>query len=158
MFDNYLIRGDSLCNVVGPSGILGIRMAVRLANYRGCYLSLHAGYFIEIDAVHYPVEKQRLEINGQPPRRFDELRSAVHEHWDFDDEAFLHIALPGGLTAGTHVVRFQQCVLAAYGYLPTDEQWVRQAPTPGAGAGSDKTPEIVTFKLQLQGVVNAIPS
>ena len=48
-----------------------------------------------------------------------------------------------------HTIRFQQSVLAAYGYLPTDEEWVKNPPKPGSGAGSDKTPQIVTYTLPL---------
>jgi len=48
-------------------------------------------------------------------------------------------------------VRLQQSVLAAYGYLPTDEEWVRNPPVPGSGAGSDKTPDIVSYALTLSG-------
>ena len=149
MFDNYLIRADSLRNDMRDGEVVGFSVAVRHANYRGCYLSLHNGYFLEVDGVLYPMEAQSFEINGHAPRSFEETRSAVHEHWDYDDEAILHIAAPGGLEAGEHTLRFQQSVLAAYGYLPTDEDWVHNPPTPGTGAGSDKTPYIVTYQLPL---------
>lgn len=149
MFDNYLIRADSLCNDEIAGKVAGFSMAVRIANYRGVFLSLHAGYFIEVDNVQYPVSDQRFEINGKAPRSFEELKRCVWEHWDYDDEAILHVRKPGGLSAGEHVVRFQQCVLAAYGYLPTDEEWVRSPPAVGTGAGSDKTPQIITYRLTL---------
>ena len=151
MFDNYLIRSDSLRNDVRNGEIIGFSLAVRHANYRGVYLSLHNGYFLEVDGVEYPTSTQTFEINDKPPRSFEELRTAVWEHWDYDDEAILHIHAPGGLRPGVHTVRFQQSVLAAYGYLPTDEEWVWNPPKPGSGAGSDKTPYIVTYKLTLSG-------
>jgi Domain of unknown function (DUF6379) len=74
----------------------------------------------------------------------DLLPTAVREHWNFDDEAILHVAKPGGLEPGWHEIEFQQSVLAAYGYHPTDEEWVRNPPKPGLGAGSDKTPVVMT--------------
>lgn len=151
MFDNYLIRANSLHNDVQNGEVIGFSLAVRHANYRGCYLSLHNGYFLEVDGVEYPTHLQTFEINNKPPRSFDVLRGAVHEHWDYDDEAILHISAPGGLTSGVHTIRFQQCVLAAYGYLPTDEEWIKNPPKPGSGAGSDKTPYIVTYQLTLNG-------
>jgi hypothetical protein len=150
VFDNLLIRSDSLRNMRSDDRVVGFQMAVRIANYRGVYLSLHNGYYLEVDGTSYPTAEQSFEINGRPPRSFDELKSAVREHWDYDDEAIVHVRAPGGLVPGVHVVRFQQSVLAAYGYLPTDEEWVRQAPQPGTGAGSDKTPFIVTYHLELQ--------
>jgi hypothetical protein len=150
MFDNLLIRANSLRNDVSADGeTVGFQLAVRIVNYRGVYLSLHNGYYLSVDGVDYPTSVQTFEINGRPPRSFEELRDAVHEHWDFDDEAILHVNAPGGLRPGEHVVRFQQSVLAAYGYMPTDEEWVREPPVPGTGAGSDKTPYIVTYTLHL---------
>ncbi|GIG26571.1 C-glycoside deglycosidase beta subunit domain-containing protein [Cellulomonas denverensis] len=150
MFDRFLVRADSLRNERVGDQIIGFTLAVKHANYRGCYLSLHNGYFLEIDGVEYPVEAQTFEINGKPPRTFAELTTRVWEHWDYPDEAILHVAAPGGLTPGDHTIRFQQSVLAAYGYQPTDEEWVANPPKPGTGAGSDKTPYIVTYTLPLQ--------
>ncbi|MCU1481851.1 MAG: hypothetical protein JWQ19_2637 [Subtercola sp.] len=149
MFDNFLIRGDSLRNDVDEGEVTGFSLAVRNANYRGVYLSLHNGYFLEVDGVLYPVAVQRFEINGKAPRTFDEIRGAVWEHWNYDDEGILHVAAPGGLASGPHTVRLQQSVLAAYGYLSTDEEWVENPPTPGTGAGSDKTPQIISYPLVL---------
>lgn len=151
MFDNFLIRPDSLRNEERNHEVIGFCLAVRNANYRGVYLSLHNGYYLSVDGTGYPVGVQSFEINGKPPRSFGEIRTAVHEHWDFDDEGILHVAAPGGLAPGEHVLRFQQSVLAAYGYLPTDEEWVRQPPVPGSGAGSDKAPDIITYRLTLSG-------
>ena len=149
MFDQLLIRANSLRNEKQDGEIIGFTLAVRIANYRGVYLSLHNGYYIWVDGVEYPTDLQTFEINGKPPRSFDELCKAVWEHWDYDDEGILHVRKPGGLALGIHTIRFQQSVLAAYGYLPTDEEWVKNPPKPGTGAGSDKTPEIVTYTLAL---------
>lgn len=151
MFDNFLIRKDSLKNDVDKSGrIIGFQLAARNANYRGVYLSLHNGYYLKVDGVLYKREAQSFEINGKPPRTFEELKTAVWEHWDFDDEGIIHVKKEGGLAPGVHTIEFQQSVLAAYGYLPTDEEWVKHPPEPGAGAGSDKTKNIVTYQLELQ--------
>ncbi|SPB18191.1 hypothetical protein NOV72_05390 [Caballeronia novacaledonica] len=149
MFENFLIRPDSLRNVEKDGKVIGFELAVRHANYRGCYLSLHNGYYISVDGTEYSVSTQSFAVNGKAPRSFDEIRTAVHEHWDYDDEGILHVDAPGGLAEGEHEIRFQQSVLAAYGYLPTDEEWVRNPPKPGSGAGSDKAPQIVTYSLTL---------
>ena len=65
MFDNYLIRKDSLENVYENKKAVGFRFAVRIADYRGCFLSLHNGYYIECDGVEYPRELQKFEVNGK---------------------------------------------------------------------------------------------
>ena len=151
MLDNYLVRSDSLENVYNDNGeAIGFRIGVRNANYRGTFLSLHNGYYIKMDGIIYPREVQRFEINRQPPRTFEEIKTAVYEHWDYDDEALLYVEKEGGLAPGKHLLEFQQSILAAYGYLPTDEEWIKNPPVPGSGAGSDKTIFIVTFELELQ--------
>lgn len=155
MFDNFLIRGDSLRNDVHDGEIVGFQLAVRNANYRGVFLSLHNGYFLEVDGTIYPVSSQTFEINGREPRSFEEIKTAVWEHWNYDDEGVLHIAAPGGLASGAHTVRLQQSVLAAYGYLPTDEEWVKNPPVPGSGAGSDKTPQIMSYPMVLTEIEEA---
>lgn len=149
MFDTFLVREDSLRNDEHDGEVVGFSLAVRNANYRGVFLSLHNGYFLEVDGINYPVEVQTFEINGRPPRSFDETRTAVWEHWDYPQAGVLHVAAPGGLTPGEHTVRLQQSVLAAYGYQPTDEEWVKNPPKPGTGAGSEKSPIIGTYHLTL---------
>ena len=150
MFDSFLIRKDSLENTAIDGNMTGFKFAVRIADYRGCILSLHNGYYISCDGEVFPREKQRFEINGREPRTFDELKKCIWEHWDYDDEGIIHIKKEGGLAPGRHVIDFQQSVLAAYGYLPTDEEWIKNPPEPGTGAGSDKTKNIVSYELELQ--------
>ncbi len=150
MFDSFLIRKDSLENTVEDGKVTGFKFAVRIADYRGCILSLHNGYYVEVDGVVYPREKQRFEINGKPPRSFEEIKTCVWEHWDYDDEAILWVEKEGGLEPGVHHIGLQQSILAAYGYMPTDEAWVKQPPVPGSGAGSGKTRSICYYDLELQ--------
>ena len=150
MFDQYLIRKDSLENVVENGEVTGFRFAVRIADYRGCFLSLHNGYYINCDGVVYPREQQRFQINGKAPRTFEELKTCVWEHWDYDDEGWVYVTKPGGLTPGKHVIGLQQSILAQYGYMPWDEDWVKNPPVPGSGAGAGKTDAICQFELELQ--------
>jgi hypothetical protein len=153
MFDRWLVRSDSLENVYDVNGsAVGFKFGARIANYRGVYLSLHNGYYIKMDGIEYPREKQRFEINGKPPRDFEEIKKAVWEHWEFDDEGMVYVEKPGGLEPGMHHLEFQQSVLFAYAYMATDEEWVKNPPVPGSGSspGSDKTPHIVSFDLELQ--------
>jgi len=150
MLDDYLIRKDSLVNVFEGGQLTGFKFAVRIADYRGCFLSLVNGYYVKVDGVEYPVSMQRLEVNQKPPRSFAEIRHCVWEHWDYDDEAYLYITREGGLGDGIHEIKLQQSILAQYGYMPWDESWVLNPPVPGGGAGSGKTDTISTFLLELQ--------
>lgn len=151
MFDRFLIRQDSLENVSENGMITGFRFAVRIADYRGCFLSLHNGYYIECDGQEYPRSLQKLELNGKPPRDFEEIKTCVWEHWNYDDEAYVYVEKEGGLAPGPHVIRLQQSVLAQYGYMPWDEEWLKNPPVPGSGAGAGKTASICSFTLELQG-------
>ena len=151
MFDEYLIRKDSLENVYDKDGkAVGFKFAVRIADYRGCFLSMHNGYYICCDGIEYPREKQSFAVNDKEPRRFDEIKKAIWEHWDYDDEGYVYVDKEGGLEPGMHTVALQQSILVSYGFMPTDEEWIKNPPIPGSGAGAGKTEVIVTFNLELQ--------
>ncbi|MCI2049610.1 MAG: DUF6379 domain-containing protein [Lachnospiraceae bacterium] len=150
MFDQYMVRKDSLENVTEGGRTTGFRMGVRIADYRGCFLPLHNGYYLEVDGVFYPREQQKFAINGKAPRSFAEISKAVWEHWDFDAEGMLYVEKEGGLAPGEHVVRIQQSVLASYGYMPMQEEWVKNPPVPGGGAGSGKTHVVCEYHLMLK--------
>jgi hypothetical protein len=150
LFDQYLIRKDSLENVYQEGTITGFKFAVRIADYRGCFLSLHNGYYINCDGIEYPRETQKFEINGKSPRSFAEIRKCVWEHWDYDEEGYVYVSKIGGLEKGKHKIGLQQSILAQYGYMPWDEEWVKNSPVPGKGAGAGKTASICYFELELQ--------
>lgn len=151
MFDDYIIRKDSLKNDYDKDGnAVGFQLAVRIADYRGAYLSLVNGYYLNVDGVEYPQDAQTFEINGKAPRTYGEIEKAVWEHWDYDDEGIIHVKKAGGLAKGSHKIGIQQSILAAYGYMPWDEEWVKNPPVPGHGAGAGKTDSISWFTLNLQ--------
>lgn len=149
MFDQYLIRKDSLQNVYEDGKATGFKFAVRIADYRGCFLSLHNGYYINCDGIEYPRSAQRFEINGKPPRTFDEIKNCVWEYWNYDDEGYVYVEKAGGLKPGRHVIGLQQSVLSQYGYMQWDEEWVKNPPVPGKGLGAGKTFRICEYELEL---------
>ena len=156
MYDSFLVRSDSLRNFTEDGKVAGFCFGVRIANYRGVFLSLHNGYYVEVDGEKYPVALQRFGVNGKAPRTFEELKNnAVLEHWDMQDEATLYVYKDGGLSAGTHKVGILESILCSYGRMPFDEEMVKNPPVPGeafgrAGAGGSKTTDISWFNLELQ--------
>ena len=126
MFDNYMVKDGSFQN----NGQDGFKFQVHVGDYRGCFLSLVRGYYIEVDGVEYPLEKQKFEINGKPPRTFDEIAKAVWEHWDYDDYATLYVECPGGLSKGPHRLGIMQGALVQYGWQPHDQEWIDNTPLP----------------------------
>lgn len=153
MFDQYIVNENSLKNVVKNNEVIGFTFNTRIADYRGCFVSLHNGYFIKIDGVEYPVNKQRIKLNDKPFRTYQEVKEAVNEFWNFDDEAIVFVEKEGGLSVGEHTLEFQQSILTQYGYMPWDEEWVKNPPIPGSGAGAGKTLNICKFKVEMKGEV-----
>ena len=84
--------------------VVGFKFGVRLANYRGIYLSLVNGFYVNMDGVEYGEEDLMLEVNGQRPRTMAELAKCPFEPWDLQDEAMLHVKKPGGLEKGMHTL------------------------------------------------------
>lgn len=155
MFDKYLVRSDSLENVVENGRVTGFKFAVRNSNYRGVFASLHNGYYLVVDGVLYPREVQKFELNGKSPRSFDEMKNAGYEHWDFDDEAYVYVEKEGGLKSGKHSLTIKQAVFSAYGYFDGCEEYVTNPPIPGPETRHylimDKTFYPVTFTLDVKG-------
>ena len=149
MFDQFLIRKDSLKNDYEDGLAVGFSFAVRIADYRGCFLSLHNGYYISCDGTEYGRELQSFEINGKAPRTFEELKSCCWEHWDYDEEGVVHVKKDGGLLPGMHRIGLQQSILAQYGYMPWDEEWVKNPPVPGRGEGAGTTETTCYYDLLL---------
>lgn len=89
MFYNYLIKNYSLENVYEDVKAIGFKFAVRIADYWGCLLSLHNGYYIECDRVKYPRNLQRFEIDHKEPRNFEEIKKCIWEHWNYDDDGYI---------------------------------------------------------------------
>ena len=154
MYDSFMIQADSLKNDVVNGETVGFQFIVRLANYRGIYLSLASGFYVSVDGVEYGEDVQTLEINGKPPRTMAEIARAGFEHWDLQTKAILHIRKPGGLEKGRHDIGYMPATLDGYGYNAHDEEWVVNPPKPGTRGGG-KTHHICRFDLELQEVGGA---
>lgn len=149
MFDNFLVKKGSLQNVVRDGFTIGFRFDIRLAEYRGCFLSLHNGYYINVDGEEFPREIQKFEINGKPPRDFDEIAKCVWEHWDYDDFATVYVQKPGGLAPGAHRLGVLQCVFTQYGWQPHDEEWIKNPPYPGSAEAGGKAERVYWYDMEL---------
>ena len=149
MYDSFLIKDTSLKNDYVNGEAVGFQMEVRLANYRGIYLSLVSGFYVKVDGVEYPEEALTFEVNGKAPRTIPEIAKACFEHWDLQDSAILHVKKEGGLEKGTHHVEYLPTTLDGYGYNAHDKEWVTNPPKPGTGGGG-KTHSICVYELELQ--------
>ena len=130
MFDDKLIRPDSLENVTENGACTGFRCAVRLGMDRGVWLSLVGGFYLSVDGSEpFPQEALRLQIGGFPMLPVTELKGHCWDRWPANQEAWLYVTLPGGLTPGAHILRFQEVILG--GYFKAKEAWVTEPPVPG---------------------------
>ncbi len=148
MFDSFMVKEGSLENVVKDGFVIGFKFKVHIGEYRGCFLSLVHGYYIEVDGEEFPRSLQKFEINGKPPRTFDEIKKAVWEHWDYDDYATLYVQKPGGLSAGKHRLGIMQGLMTQYGWQPHDQEWIDNTPEPKDMVG--KQAEVYYFDMEVR--------
>mgnify|MGYP003093656927 CR=1 FL=1 len=148
MFDSFMVKEGSLENVVKDGFVIGFKFKVHIGEYRGCFLSLVHGYYIEVDGEEYPRSLQKFEINGKPPRTFDEIKKAVWEHWDYDDYATVYVQKPGGLSKGKHRLGIMQGLMTQYGWMPHDQEWIDHTPEPKEMVG--KQAEVYYFDMEVK--------
>ena len=119
------------CEMCGK--YIGFQFAVRLPRYRGNMVSLINGYYVNVDGVEYPQESMRFIVNGKPPRTFEELKTAVWEHWNYEDPAYIFVEKEGGLEKGEHSVIATVSNFEQYGYNPmTDQKRIDEVIVPSA--------------------------
>lgn len=148
MYDRYLVKEGSLENEVKDGKITGFKFKVHIGDYRGAFLSLVRGYYINVDGEEYPVETQKFEINGKAPRSFDELKWCAWEHWDYDDWAILHVEKEGGLAPGMHRLTIVQGVMTQYGWADHDQEWIDNTPDPIELGGKQDRPFVFNLEVK----------
>ena len=148
-YDRYIIKEGSLKNEVKDGEVIGYSFQVHVAQYRGLFVSLLRGYYVEVDGVEYPLDSQTFEVNGKV-RTWDECAKACWEQWNYKDYATIHVAKPGGLEAGSHHIVIIQGGLNAYGWQPTDEEYAKNCPEPQYMNGMMGSPlQRFTFDMEL---------
>lgn len=142
MFDDRVIRTDSLENITEAGTVTGFRFALRLASDRGMWLSLLGGFYVSVDGgAPYPQSALTLQL-GDRLYPAEDLASHPEERWGAFQEGWLSVDAPGGLAAGEHTIDFQMVLLS--GYFKAREAWVENPPKPG------ETGEIHRFVCKLQ--------
>ena len=147
MNEAYLVRTETIQNVVENGAVTGFQFNVRNPGYRGCFLSLVNGYYVELDGVEFPQEDITFTINGKGPRSFAELYTCCMETWNFDDEAVITVKKPGGIAPGAHTLVVQPSIIDQYGYAHHDEEWVKNPPKPGTAIGKVRSMGKYEFTL-----------
>lgn len=155
LFETLMLNTASVQNFVEDGKVAGVKFRVIEANYRGEFLSLHNGYLVDIDGEIFLRDSQKFEVNGKPPRTFEELKNtALWEMWEFGEEATLYVYKEGGLTPGKHRIGILESILGAYGRTPMDEEYVRNPPDPAphiGDIGGSKNRDILYFDIDFKG-------
>lgn len=121
------LRDGTLINYYENGEIAGYQFDVRLAYYRGQYLSVIDELKVEVDHQVVADEDLRFCINGKEFAVW-ELKEAFYEFWRIKDAAVIKVRRPGGLAAGEHNVKLTLMFRCPYlplpgadhGYTPVD--------------------------------------
>ena len=146
----------TLENVVQGGKTVGFRFGVRLPRYRGNMLSLVNGYYVDVDGEEYPQNALALEINDKAPRTFEDIRTAVWEHWNYEDMAYLYVEKPGGLTSGKHKVIATISNYEQYGYSPSTDQYRVDNEVVPTAAGTGFGDPALPVELELKSTTKAL--
>lgn len=98
------LRDGTLKNYFEAGKKSGYQFDVRLAYYRGHYLSVIDQLEVEVDGEAVPKEDIRFCVNN---KKFtvDQLKDAYYEFWSIKKPATIMVRKPGGLCAGKHNVK-----------------------------------------------------
>ena len=115
-----ILRDGTLKNYYEMGKPAGYQVDVRLAYYRGQYLSVIDQLELAVDGVKADDQDLRLCLNGNEFAPW-ELKEAYQEFWGIKTPATLKVRMPGGLTAGDHQVKLTLMFRCPYLPLPGAE-------------------------------------
>ena len=98
------LRDGTLKNIYENKRISGYQFGIRLAYYRGHYLSVIDQLQVEVDGEKIESAKLRFCINGKE-FRVEQLKECFYEFWNIKDMAVIKVEKPGGLPEGSHHVK-----------------------------------------------------
>ena len=122
-----ILRDETLCNFYECGKPAGYQVDVRLAYYRGQYLSVIDELELEVDGKKVKDQDLRFCLNGKEFAPW-ELKEAFQEFWNIKKPATLKVRKDDGLASGEHQVKLKlmfRCPYlpipgAEHGYTPVD--------------------------------------
>ena len=121
-----VIVDDSLKNCLTNGKKTGYQFDIRLAYYRGQFLSVIDEFGVTVDGEPVDPEHVKFRVNGREfsPVEFDKCYT---EFWRVTDPATIRVFRPGGLAAGEHDVEVKLMFRSPYmpigpdhSYMPVD--------------------------------------
>lgn len=113
MFDKYMICEETVRNVKRDGKVTGFEFGARLPYYRGLGLSMVEEVAVTVDGKAVPRGDVRLRI-GERSWALDDLATEFEARWEMGDVATVEVALPGGLSAGSHTLQLMEQLRIAY--------------------------------------------
>lgn len=98
------LRDGTLKNYFEIGKKSGYQFDVRLAYYRGQYLSVIDQLEVEVDGEKVHEDDIRFLINGKK-FTIEQMSEAYYEFWNIKKAATIQVRRPGGLTEGNHHVK-----------------------------------------------------
>lgn len=101
----------------------GFTFKVQLAYYRGHYLSDIDNLSVIVDGEEIPQEAITFELNGKELPVY-KVKEAYTEFWSQVDPAIIHVIKPGGLSEGSHEVKFNLMLRIPYMEIGPDHMFM----------------------------------
>ncbi|KAB7668369.1 DUF6379 domain-containing protein [Bacillus sp. B1-b2] len=118
MFDNYVLKDNTLSNVVKDDEVIGYQVQTFITYYRGIPLSMVHDIQIELD--DQPVEREKIAFSpdGETFFTLDEMETVTTYKWEYGDPGTIFVKQPGGLSEGKHKVKLTQVSRVPYIPVP----------------------------------------
>jgi hypothetical protein len=113
MYERYFIQKGTFQNTMIDGQAAGFQIDVKIAYYRGLFLSMVEGFEVIVDGKLYTMEDMTFTIKGKTYTQA-EMERETTVRWDFGEVATLRIRKPGGLAAGSHEVTVRELIRISY--------------------------------------------
>jgi hypothetical protein len=118
MFDNYVLKDNSLKNIVKNNDVIGYEVQTFITYYRGIPLSMVHDIQLEVD--DQPVDRDNILFSpdGETFFTLDEMETVTTYKWEYGDPGTIFVNQLGGLTEGKHKVKLTQVSRVPYIPVP----------------------------------------
>jgi hypothetical protein len=112
-YETYMICEDGFSNVERHGQVIGFRVNLRIANYRGYVLSQIEDIKVAVDGE--PIARDAMRVKfGAKEYTLDEMESVTDDRWELRQVASVTCLKPGGLEPGRHMVMVEEHIRASY--------------------------------------------
>jgi hypothetical protein len=112
-YETYMICEEGFSNLESRGKIVGFRVNLRIANYRGYILSQIEDIKIAVDGV--PIARADMRVKfGAKEYTLDQMETVTDDRWEWKQVASVTCLKPGGLVAGKHVLEVEEHIRASY--------------------------------------------